>query len=33
MLDAMLACTETVRDTAASGIRQIVNIGTGAETL
>ena len=29
MLDAMLAYVETVRDTAASGIKHIVNIGIG----
>ena len=33
VLDAMLAYVETVRDTAASGIRQIVNIGIGGSDL
>jgi glucose-6-phosphate isomerase len=33
MLDAMLAYVETVRDTAASGIRHIVNIGIGGSDL
>ncbi len=33
VLDAMLAYVETVRDTAASGIRHIVNIGIGGSDL
>jgi glucose-6-phosphate isomerase len=33
VLDAMLAWVETVRDTAASGIRDIVNIGIGGSDL
>jgi len=33
VLDAMLAYAETVRDTAASGIRHIVNIGIGGSDL
>ena len=33
VLDAMLAFVETVRDTAASGIRHIVNIGIGGSDL
>ncbi len=33
VLDAMLAYVETVRDTAASGIRDIVNIGIGGSDL
>ncbi|MES2229328.1 MAG: glucose-6-phosphate isomerase [Pseudomonadota bacterium] len=33
VLDAMLAHVETVRDTAASGIRHIVNIGIGGSDL
>ncbi len=33
VLDAMLAFAETVRDTAASGIRHIVNIGIGGSDL
>ena len=33
MLDAMLGYVETVRDTAASGIRHIVNIGIGGSDL
>ena len=32
-LDAMLAYAETVRDSAASGIRQVVNIGIGGSDL
>jgi glucose-6-phosphate isomerase len=33
VLDAMLAYVETVRDTAASGIRDVVNIGIGGSDL
>jgi glucose-6-phosphate isomerase len=33
VLDAMLAYAETVRDTAASGIRHVVNIGIGGSDL
>ena len=33
VLDAMLAFVETVRDTAASGIRHVVNIGIGGSDL
>lgn len=33
VLDAMLAWVETVRDTAASGIRDVVNIGIGGSDL
>jgi glucose-6-phosphate isomerase len=33
VLDAMLAYVETVRDTAASGIRHVVNIGIGGSDL
>ena len=33
VLDAMLAFAETVRDTAASGIRHVVNIGIGGSDL
>lgn len=33
VLDAMLAYAETVRDTAASGIRDVVNIGIGGSDL
>ncbi|OYT98827.1 MAG: glucose-6-phosphate isomerase [Burkholderiales bacterium PBB1] len=33
VLDAMLAWAETVRDTAASGIRHVVNIGIGGSDL
>jgi glucose-6-phosphate isomerase len=33
VLDAMLACAERVRDTAASGIRDVVNIGIGGSDL
>ncbi len=33
VLDAMLACAERVRDTAASGIRHVVNIGIGGSDL
>ena len=33
VLDAMLAYVETIRDTAASGIRHIVNIGIGGSDL
>src|SRR5678815_4532112 len=33
VLDAMLSYAETVRDTAASGIRHVVNIGIGGSDL